>query len=156
MATNLVAHAETYSEPTHWTEPKALSDLMVDIITVAETFNLKDAGTKDAKGEQSWTWNSNDCAATSHMRAVHFLVDFLEDLSQVSDPADMVIKWLSMWLQTCERNTVFTDTESGRRTQENSSKMETASSRSDGSTMIQASRFLRQVLRRGEAMVLLE
>jgi hypothetical protein len=152
MATSLVEHAEKYSEPSHWTEPKALDDLKVDVITVGETFNLKDAGAKDTEGEQSWTWNSNDCAATQHMRAVHFLVDFLEDLSQVADPADMVIKWLSMWLQACERNTAFTDKEGGRRTQEISSQMETASSSGDG-VVVQATRYLRQALYRGETAV---
>jgi hypothetical protein len=111
IATTLVEHAETYNSPEGWTEAKALMDIEKEIITVPQVFNLLDAG-----GGEKWTWNSNDCLATHNMRAVHFLVDYLEDLSQIADPADMVIKWLSMWLQACEQSTLFTDqAESGGR-----------------------------------------
>ena len=61
-----------------------------------------------------WVWNSQDCRLTNQKRVVHFLFD-KEDATETTtisaslstDPGGMVVKWLSMWLQACERSDYF-------------------------------------------------
>jgi len=141
IATILVEHAEKYASPEGWTEQKALSDIENEIKTVSEVFNVQDAGEEG----KTWTWNSKDCSLTKNMRAVHFLVDFLEDLSQIVDPADMVVKWLSMWLQACERSTVFADQQmsGGRRTIQERSESESEGTVNDVNAIGFAGKALR-------------
>mmetsp|Transcript_21071 Transcript_21071/g.29745 ORF Transcript_21071/g.29745 Transcript_21071/m.29745 type:complete len:337 (+) Transcript_21071:93-1103(+) len=93
----MIGHAESYTGNNPWTEEQALQDLFMNnqIVRRSDVFTANDGN--------SQIWYSDDCAKTSDKRAVHFSLDkHWEDRSD-----DMVIKWLGMWLKTCERSAHF-------------------------------------------------
>jgi hypothetical protein len=115
MGARVAEHARVYHLRDEWTEALALEQMQMDYTLVKDDiFEVPNSG---SDVEIQWTWNSQDCQATKRNRAVHFRLGENERFSSMNDPGDMVIKWLSMWLQSCQRSTHFIDLELGRREQ---------------------------------------
>lgn len=103
-------HARNYQLRDQWTEAFALLQMQhVFIMQKDEVFETPNVAT--APNDVQWSWNPNDCQTTKTKRAVHFQVGDREVFSTIADPSDMIIKWLSMWLQSCEKSTYFVDQE---------------------------------------------
>lgn len=103
-------HARNYHLRDEWTEAFALLQMQhVYILQKDEVFQTPNVAT--APNDVQWSWNPNDCQTTKTMRAVHFQVGDREEFSSITDPSDMIIKWLAMWLQSCEKSTYFVDRE---------------------------------------------
>lgn len=116
MGARVAEHARVYHLRDEWTEALALDQMQMDYQLVKdEVFEVANSAAEN--GDVQWTWNSQDCQKTKTRRAVHFRLGVSEDFSTMNDPGDMVIKWLSMWLQSCQRSTHFIDQEQGRRAQ---------------------------------------
>ena len=80
-----------------WNERDALQELRDEFVVQSEVFTVK------STSNSTWVWNSQDCRLTHQQRVVHF---DLEGVG-VEDPGDRVVKWMSMWLQACERSDYF-------------------------------------------------
>ena len=106
-------HARNYPLRDEWTEAFALQQMQHVYILQREVFETPNVAT--APNDVQWKWNPNDCQATKSMRAVHFQVGEREGFSNIADPSDMIIKWLSMWLQSCEKSAYFVDKEHAQR-----------------------------------------
>mmetsp|Transcript_14341 Transcript_14341/g.22387 ORF Transcript_14341/g.22387 Transcript_14341/m.22387 type:complete len:340 (+) Transcript_14341:75-1094(+) len=93
----MIEHAASYGGNNPWTEEQALQDLFMNnqVVRRSDVFTSSDSNNQ--------LWYSDDCAKTSDKRAVHFSLD--QHWKERSD--DMVIKWLGMWLKTCERSAHF-------------------------------------------------
>eukprot|EP00543_Licmophora_paradoxa_P003378 CAMPEP_0202446278 /NCGR_PEP_ID=MMETSP1360-20130828/4825_1 /ASSEMBLY_ACC=CAM_ASM_000848 /TAXON_ID=515479 /ORGANISM="Licmophora paradoxa, Strain CCMP2313" /LENGTH=501 /DNA_ID=CAMNT_0049062723 /DNA_START=39 /DNA_END=1541 /DNA_ORIENTATION=- len=108
MGRRLAEHAKVYSPPTEWTEAIALRQMQAEITVLPEVFQVQNVASDAANQNKiEWVWNSKDCHSTQARRAVHFRLDSKEDFEAMDDPGDMVVKWLSMWLQACERSDYF-------------------------------------------------
>jgi hypothetical protein len=132
MGKRIAEHAKVYHLRDQWTEALALQQMQMDyVLQNGQVYELP-----NNSSDFQWTWNSQICQETRHKRAIHFRLGEKEDLSSLSDPGDMVIKWLSMWLQSCERSQEFVTTQGGRRTQTN-----TATDDSKDGTIIQVGSY---------------
>jgi len=105
----------------------ALRQLQTEIIVQRQVYSVKTAtpaadGNNNNKTTGSWVWKSQDCQLTNQHRAVHFSFDggattstsaaaapatTTTTTTTTTDPGDVVVKWLSMWLQACERSDYF-------------------------------------------------
>lgn len=110
MGKVLASHARHYHLRDEWTEAMAL-DQMKNHYTFQEDQVFEIANVASDPNEVHWTWNPNDCQSTKDKRVVHFRLGEQEDFSTLADPGDMVVKWLSMWLQSCERSNYYVDME---------------------------------------------
>eukprot|EP00540_Astrosyne_radiata_P001724 CAMPEP_0116833864 /NCGR_PEP_ID=MMETSP0418-20121206/6676_1 /TAXON_ID=1158023 /ORGANISM="Astrosyne radiata, Strain 13vi08-1A" /LENGTH=291 /DNA_ID=CAMNT_0004463367 /DNA_START=72 /DNA_END=948 /DNA_ORIENTATION=+ len=102
----MAEHATTYNGAGEWNEQLALQYLQNEILVQPQVFEVRNSA-QTSDGTVSWVWNSDDCSVTHGKRAVHFRLDAHEEFERVSEPGDMVVKWLGMWLQACERSNYF-------------------------------------------------
>jgi hypothetical protein len=113
MAKEMAHHARHYHLRDQWTEFLFLSQHQhKHIYQTGEVFEVTNSATDPDSME--WSWSPNDCQATKTKRAVHFNLGEHEPLRNIDKAGDMVIKWLSKWLQSCERSDYFVEKEKHR------------------------------------------
>lgn len=96
-----------------WTEDYALSQIKnLYTFVDGEVFEVP-----KVENVPQWSWDPMHCQVTKNTRAVHFRLGQNEEFASLDDPGDMVVKWLSMWLQSCERSNVFINARPERRTE---------------------------------------
>lgn len=107
MGKRMAEHAKVFDPPEEWTEAIAMHQMQGEVSVKPEVFEVQNVAGQH--GDVEWVWNSKDCHSTHEKRAVHFRLDSREEFESMDEPGDMVVKWLSMWLQACERSYYFID-----------------------------------------------